>query len=164
MPEGSIATFQSSEQWKKFKNFNEVHSGSWHRSLIVSTLDGSTMEYLLDKNTKVRIAQPNLVIETEGSVLTYELESLAQIRYGRKYITTGMHGETIINGQSFRLDDGVLFFENLRDNSLIEIFTVDGKMVSSRRSSGNTQVSLGQFSSGVYFVKVNGESYKILKK
>ena len=164
VPEGCLEAYRSSEGWGKFAHIEETMGGGWRRSLIVSTLDGGAMEYLLDKHTKVRIDQPNLIIETDGSVLTYELESLSQIRYGRKYVTTGIHGEAIVNGQSFRMEDGALLFDNLRDNSLIEIYTVDGKAVMSRRCSGHTQVALGQLGNGVYFVKVNNETYKILKK
>lgn len=164
VPSGSLEAFRSDAGWGQFTNMEETVEGGWHRTLIVSTLDGGTMEYLLDKQTKVRIEQPNLVIETDGTVLTYELQSLSQIRYGRKYITTGIHGETVVNGQAFRMEDGVLLFDNLRDNSLVEVFTVDGKTVMSRHCSGRTSVTLDQFGTGVYFVKVNGETYKILKK
>lgn len=164
VPEGSLDLYRSAEGWSQFSRMEEILEGGWRRSLIVSTLDGGTLEYLLDKHTKVRIQQPNLVIETDGAVLTYELDNLSQIRYGRKYITTGVHGEAIVNGQSFRMEDGVLFFDNLRDNSLVEIYTIDGKAVMSRRCGGHAQVTLNQFSPGVYFVKVNGETYKILKK
>lgn len=164
VPEGSLAAYRSAEGWKSFAHIEEVQTGVWQRSLIVETRDGGTMEYLLDRRTKVRLEQPNLIIETEGTTLTYELDNLAQIRYGRKFITTGIHGEAIVNGQAFRMDDGVLFFDNLREGSLVEVYTVDGKAVMSRRCGGQAQLSLSQFPSGVFFVKVNGESYKILKK
>ncbi len=72
--------------------------GTWHKTIIVQTKDNATMEYVIDKDTKVRIERPNLVIETEGMVLTYELENMSQVRYGKKFIPTG--SETELKGTS----------------------------------------------------------------
>ena len=148
VPQGSLGAYRSDANWTNFSNIKELDGSKWQRTHIVQTRDGGTMEYLL----------------AEGTVLTYELENMSQLRYGRRHLATGIHGEAIVNGQAFRMNEGNLFFDDLRQNSLIEIYTVDGKMLSSRRASGQTQVSLGQLPTGVYFVKVNGESYKILKK
>ena len=53
-------------------------NGVWRQTIIVTTLDGTTMEYLIDKETKVKLEKPNLVIETENVVLNYELENMTR--------------------------------------------------------------------------------------
>lgn len=144
--------------------FSQDGGGTWRRTIIVTTLDGVTMEYLLDVNTKVKIAKPNLLIETEGVVLDYDLEQMAQIRYGRRLIPSGIDDASADDGQPFRWEDETIFFDRLEDNTLIEVFTTDGKLVISRRCSGNTRLPLRFLSDGVYIVKINHTTYKIQKR
>ena len=54
--------------------------------LLVSQTDGITREYLIDEKTRVKISKPNLVIQTDGQVLTYPLEDLKQLRYEEREI------------------------------------------------------------------------------
>lgn len=136
--------------------------GVWRKTIIVTTLDGTSLEYLIDENTKVRIEKPNLVIETEGVTLHHELEKMGQLRYGKRFITEGI--DEIVGNKPFSFDNETLFFDQLPENSLIEIFTTDGKKTYNRSCSGNTQVSLLTLSPGAYIVKVNSNTYKILKK
>ena len=139
-------------------------SGVWRQTIIVTTLDGTTMEYLIDKETKVKLEKPNLVIETENVVLNYELENMKQVRYGKKFVSTGINSATVENDQPFKLEDETLFFKDLPENSQIGIYTTDGKTVVSRQCSGEASLSLNSLPSGMYIVKINNESYKILKK
>lgn len=136
----------------------------WRSTIVVSTLDGTTMEYLIDKDTKVRIEKPNLIVETEGVVLYYELEQMAQVRYGKKRVPSGIEDMSIDAGQPFKWEDETLFFFQLPDETLIEVFTTDGKQVMSRRCSGNSQLPLRSLHNGVYLVKLNQSTYKILKR
>ncbi len=134
----------------------------WQRTIIVSTLDGTTMEYLIDKNTKVRMEKPNLVIETEGATLSYDLEKMGQLRYGRRLVTDGI--SEAASDKPFSFDNETLYFEQLPENSLIEVYTVDGKQTTSRLCSGSTQIPLRALSRGAYVVKVNNSTYKIVKR
>ena len=143
---------------------NAQRNVDWRKTIIVTTLDGTTMEYLIDKNTKVKIEKPNLVIETEGVVLTYELESMSQIRYGKKSVSNDIQHITNDDNQPFKVEDEIMFFDHLSENTLVEVFTADGKLVLSRRCSGNAQLSLSTLINGVYLVKVNQNTYKIIKR
>ena len=49
-------------------------------------------------------------------------------------------------------------------NTLIEMFTADGKQVLSRHCSGNAQLPLNSLTNGVYLVKINESTYKIVKR
>lgn len=137
--------------------------GTWQRTIIIATLDGATMEYLIDKDTKVTIEKPNLIIETEGVVLNYELEKMSQVRYGKMFMPTGI-GRTKAETPPFKWEDETIFFNHLLENTLIEVFTADGKQVMNQQCSGDAQLSLKQFPTGVYLIKMNQTTYKILKK
>lgn len=138
--------------------------GIWQKTIIVATIDGATMEYLIDSNTKVKVEKPYLVIETEGVVLNYELEKMAQVRYGKKFVPTGIGSVKAEDTQPFKWEDEIIFFDHLPENTLIEVFTADGKQVLSQRYSDNAQLSLKQLPIGVYLVRMNQTTYKILKK
>jgi len=136
--------------------------GVWHKTIIVKTLDGTTMEYLMDRQTKVTIVKPYLVIETEGTVVKYELESMAQLRYGKRFVPTGIKSATA-DGAPFEVADNAVKFNHLQTPTLVEVFTLDGKQVISKMLSGTTSISIAQLPSGVYLLKMNNETYKILK-
>ena len=141
----------------------QQEDGVWRKTIIVSTLDGTTMEYLIDADTKIRIEKPNLVIETEGVEINYELENLARFNYGKKFVSTGIGGVTV-NEQPFTWKDEVILFNQLPENTLIEVFTADGKQILSYRCTGEAQLPLANLSDGVYLVKVNQATYKIIKR
>ena len=164
VPVGCVDAYRNAQGWKEFKTIVEMEDGVWCPTIIVTTLDGATMEYLIDKNTKVKIAKPNLVIETDGLVLTYELESMSQVRYGRKLVTMGIPVVSVADDKPFKMENETLFLNGLAENTLVGVYNVEGKTVMSRRYSGNAQVSLNSLPSGVYFVKFNNETYKISKK
>jgi len=141
----------------------QQENGTWRKTIIVATLDGTTMEYLIDQNTKVRIEKPNLVVETEGVVLNFELENMSQVRYGQRWVSA-ISQTTMDNGQPFKWDNETIFFDNLPKNTQIEVIAADGKQVMSRQLSGETQLSLDKLTNGVYLVKVNQTTYKIIKR
>ena len=138
--------------------------GAWRTTIIIKTLDGGKAEYLIDKDTKVSLEQPNLVIETDGMVLTYELESMQQVSYGRKFIPSGIDSPAVDEGKPVVMDKELLFLSGLPENTLVGIYNAEGKTIMSSRYTGNAQVSLHGLPAGIYFVKFNNETYKILKK
>lgn len=138
--------------------------GVWRTTIIINTLDGGKAEYLIDKDTKVSIEQSNLVVETDGMVLTYALESMKQVNYGKKFISSGIDSPEIDGGKPVVMKKELLFLSGLPDNTLVGIYNAEGKTMMSQRCSGSAQVSLQMLPAGVYFVKFNNEIYKILKK
>ena len=80
---------------------NANGDGVWRKTIIFSTLDGTTMEYLIDANTKITVEKPNLVVETEGAVINIELDDMSKIQYGKKWvpIVVGKEQITISNAK-----------------------------------------------------------------
>lgn len=144
------------------ESYAQSDGSFWRKTIVVSTLDGTLMEYLIDRDTKIRLEKPYLIIETEGVNLSYELEKMGQLRYGQRLITNTITDNSIV--QPFSFDNETLYFNQLPPNSIIEVFTIDGKLTSSLHCGGSAQVSLSALSSGAYIVKVNESTYKILKK
>ena len=55
--------------------------------LIIDKTDGNIVEYMINENTKVKIAKPDLVIEMNGQLLTYPLAEVSQLRYDERMET-----------------------------------------------------------------------------
>ena len=84
-------------------------------------------------------------------VLTYALESMKQVNYGKKFISSGidspeMEGEPVA-------DEKEATPAGLPDNTLVGIYNAEGKTMMSQRCSGSAQVSLQMLPAGAYFVK-----------
>ena len=55
--------------------------------LIISMIDGSTVETMIDENTKINIAKPNLIIHCGRQMQTYLLDNLAHLSYEVRNVT-----------------------------------------------------------------------------
>lgn len=73
--------------------------------LLVTKNDGITREYLIDEDTKVSIEQPNLVIQTDGQVLSYPLEQLKRLRYVERRVALS---KSQMPGQEIETDSQTL--------------------------------------------------------
>lgn len=139
----------------------QSNNSVWKKTVIVATNDGSTMEYLIDENTKVTVEKPYLVIETEGIVANYELEKMGQLYYGKKLVDA-IDETTAKSTVSF--ENETLYFDHLPDNSIVCVFSTDGKQIINYRGSGKAHISLSSLAAGTYIVKANNNSFTILKK
>ncbi len=79
---------------------NTDGDGVWRKTIILSTLDGTTMEYLIDKDTKIIVEKPLFIIETEGTVINLELDNMQRIEYGKKFVASEDETVTISIGSS----------------------------------------------------------------
>ena len=55
--------------------------------LIVTMTDGTTKEYPIDEYSTVKIAKPNLFIQTNTETQVYDLELVANLRYDERMVT-----------------------------------------------------------------------------
>lgn len=127
-------------------------------TILVTTTDGTTMEYMVDENSKIRIQKPNLIIETDGMVLTYNLENMAQLRYGEREVST----RSITQDLNIPTV-GTVFLHGLEENTSIEVTDSKGGKVTKECLDGTTCVSLGNQPSGEYVIKAERQTIKIVK-
>ena len=128
-------------------------------TVLATTIDGITMECLIDENSKLKIEKPYLVIETDGMVMINCLENLAQLCYG--------HLE--VSAMSFLQDfdmplPGTVFLHGLNENALIEVTNTDGRVVMSQQGNDTVKVSFCNEPSGEYVIKVDNQTiFNIVK-
>ena len=91
-------------------------------TLLVTTRDGRTVEHIIDQNTRMSIEQPNLVIETGGTRLTYDLENTARLRYGHRYVSAAPSAPVVL------YEDGISPDADERPQYALFTYRNDGAM------------------------------------
>lgn len=130
-----------------------------YSTVLVTTNDGITLEYLLDENSRLMIAKPDFIIETDGMVMTYGLANMAQLSYGLRTVTldkstTPKHDVPTA---------GTILLHDLKENAVTEVVNADGNVVMSQQGNDNVKVSLGNQPAGEYVIKADSQTIKIFK-
>ena len=127
-------------------------------TVLVTTSDGVTMEYLIDENSNIKIEKPNLVIRSYDRVLTYELNNMTQLAYGQRVVSNEP-------GQEM-LKAGTIILHDLNDNASVKVTDSNGRMVMKRQGNadGNVMISLDNEPSGEYVISTQSQTIKIVKQ
>jgi len=70
--------------------------------ILITKMDSNIDEFMIDERTKVKIAKPNLIIESEGLEHTYLLEELKQFRYEERLINLNSNLAAPLNNEDDR--------------------------------------------------------------
>lgn len=129
-----------------------------YTTILVTTTDGLTVEYLIDENTRILFSNAKLMIKTDGIVFTSELKKIAQLRYGQREVSTV---------QILRKVDipmaGTVFLHGSKENTLTEVKSTDGRVIMEEHGYGPFKVWLGNEPSGEYVVNTDSQTINIVK-
>ncbi len=130
--------------------------------LVVVKKDGTESRFPLNRYPKVCVMDKNILIESEGQILTFETENTERIYYEPYIVTNIKNNETdepfiTINGKDVVLN-------NLTANATVEIYDINGQLLRSVKASQIVQMSLAKYPVGVYVVKANEKTFKILNR
>jgi len=133
--------------------------------LVVWQRDGQKEYYDLGEYPKTKFSGTDIVIETGVISVTYPLEKV--LRYTYETVPTGING-TQRDAMSIHIiyKDDVLKIYGLAPTTSVFVYATDGHLVASHAAGSETpvEISLSPLPHGVYFVKVNDVTYKILKQ
>lgn len=131
--------------------------------LVVWRTDGSKIVYSLSEQPKTTFTSEGVVITTNTVSVTYPLTQI--VKYTYEGIASGI--ESVTNdGRILVSQDGYNFkFSNLKENTLVQVYSVNGSLISTHKSEGKQiSISLRDHANGVYIIKVGDTSYKVIKK
>lgn len=131
--------------------------------LYVWTKDHNKVAYALSDNPKVTFSESCLEIESKGVVVNFPLENLDQITYVPEI--TGLK-ELSSEKEVMKIDEESLIFPDLHANSVFSLYKCDGSLIFNKviPNEGKYIYHLSNLTHGVYIVKVNGTTYKFLKR
>lgn len=142
-----------------------IYASEGFTTLIVWAKDGSKVAYQLKDKPILTFQGSDLVIKTNDLTVNYALKQMLRFTFEN----TQNVANTILsknNDIPFSMNTEYLLFPSLKKGSSVFIYSVDGKIVLKRTINYTSDVSIPiqQLQSGVYFVQVNGITYKIIKK
>lgn len=132
-------------------------------SLILLLKDGTTQTYELAEQPVITVVGTELKIVANHADVSIPLSDV--VRYTFQKRTTGID-EVDTNQKVIDYKDGVLTLSGLEVGTPISLYTIDGRLLQAHTvaDDGTYRQSLASLRQGVYVVKVNHKSYKIMKR
>ena len=132
-------------------------------SLILLLKDGTTQTYELAEQPVITVVGTELKIVANHADVSIPLSDV--VRYTFQKRTTGID-EVDTNQEVIDYKDGVLTLSGLEAGTPISLYTIDGRLLQAHTvaDDGTFRQSLASLRQGVYVVKVNHKSYKIMKR
>jgi hypothetical protein len=125
------------------------------RSIIVNKIDGTQTQINIVQNMQVTFAKSQITIGTQ----TFNRSDVANWTYSTASAVSTVKSDA---QKPFKQIGNVLSFNA---NASVMVFGVDGRMVISNPAViAGSNLSLDALANGIYIVKVNGNSFKIVKK
>ena len=125
--------------------------------------DGQTHTINLNEKPETTFKDGNLIITTLTATISYPLETVKRFVY-----FSGTDEIQNIKGEKFEISHNgkMLTFSGLDKDAEARIISASGLLVKRIpiAAQSKTQISLDDMPLGVYFIKVNGITYKILNR
>lgn len=132
--------------------------------LVVWAKDGTKVAYMLSEKPKITFTETDMVITANDIEVNYALENMVRFTYELNDNTAIRNIES--DEVSIKLDGESLLFSDLKANSSIAIYALNGTLVLKKtiRQDGEYAFSISNLNTGVYMVNVNSLTYKIVKR
>ena len=138
--------------------------GEDRKFLVVETKDHVKTAYMLADKTQVRFAGTNLRVVSTKADVTYQLSDILRFTYETRS-TTGI-SELRTTQAEVDYKDGQLVISGIKAGGSVNVYSLEGKLVKqlTAQRSGTYRLSLASLSKGVYIVKADNVTYKIMKR
>ena len=133
--------------------------------LVLLKKDGTKSYYDLHEEPVTTFANGQLVLTTSKTTAYFKLSEIARYTFEGAYDEIGKAkvraGETV-----YHQGRDVMSFEGLPRGTVVELYTADGRQLSSQKTSGDatTEISLTDQPAGTYYVKIGDAQYKFEKR
>lgn len=135
-------------------------------ALVVTTKNGmQTTFVLLQEEPMVKFEGQNLVVTTSQGVVNFALTDVQRFNYVN-LPATGIQEVEKTTQTDVSYEDGTLLLSQLKAGAQVGVYTMEGKLVHQLkpRHSGTFRVNLSSLPNGVYVVKADTLTYKIIKR
>lgn len=132
---------------------------------VIWSKTGTQVAYALIEKPKVTFTDTEVIITTNGVEANYDLEEMARFTYENNDITVSITNlET--NKSNYKITDESLLFYALKANSNVSVYSHNGTLIFKRTicQNGDYAFTVSNLEKGVYIIKVNELTYKIVIK
>lgn len=132
--------------------------------LMVWQTDGSYVVYSLDEKPITTFANDVLVLTTTKISVEYSMAKIS--RYTFETATNSIENLQTHRGVTVKQTEDKLIVYNLPKGKKCYVYTIDGKLQYSAKSTGQEQmlIPFGKYGAGAYIIKTDNITYKIMKK
>lgn len=133
-------------------------------SLVVLMKNGNTSTFELATKPQVTFDATNLMIHSEKEDVSIPLTDI--VRYWFKISDASGITEKDVDKSAIDYKGGTLVLSGLKAGTEVHVYAADGREVQAMtaRHDGTFRLSLSQLPTGVYIVKMNSTTYKIMKR
>lgn len=133
-------------------------------TLVVVLKNGSETAFFLKDKPNVTFEGTNLKVASDKETVTFALSDVLRFTYVKKD-PTGID-ETVVDPTKVSYEDGVLVISLLKQGAVVDIYSLDGKLLRQLKAShsGTYRLNLSELSKGLYLVKADNVTYKITKQ
>lgn len=138
--------------------------GADRNFLVVETKDHVLTTYMLADKPEVSFAEDGMHVKSTKGDFIYNLSDVLRFTY-KKQDPNGI-SEQRIEQASIDYDGGVLVVSGIKAGASVGIYAMDGKPVQQLTATrtGTYRISLSSLPQGVYLVKAENITYKIMKR
>ena len=134
------------------------------QTLIVQLKDGSQTAFFLKDKPQVTFDGPNLKVTSTAGDTSFALSDVLRFTYAKKD-PTGI-SETVTDPTGVNFQGDVLVISQLKANGDVNVYALDGKLLRQLKAShaGTYRLNLSELPAGLYLVKADNVTYKIVKR
>lgn len=142
--------------------FGVSAQGQHRDAMVVKTNGGETVNFYFDQKPEMTFSGENVEITAASNKVLYAMSEVAQIYFDEG---TGIEDTETVSDIRFYFAGDLLRAEGLEPESLIGIYSVGGVLMVNAQAdeNGAASISTEAFPQGIYIVRTNKISYKIVK-
>ena len=133
-------------------------------TLVVKLKNGAETTFFLKDKPNVTFEGTDLKVVSNKETVTFALSDVLRFTYVKKD-ASGID-ETVVDPTEVSYDGSVLVISQLKQGASVDIYSLDGKLVRQLKAyrSGTYRLSLSELPTGLYLVKADNITYKIMKQ
>lgn len=130
---------------------------------IVNMKDGKDVAYALADNPRVVTIGDVVKLVAKNVTVEYQLKNVSKFLLSSE--TTSIKSMAV-DGGTFSQTAGSLSLSGFPAGATVRVYAVNGSVVKSLAvgSNGQLDISLAQYPTGMYIIKVDGETFKFIKR
>ncbi len=135
-------------------------------TIIVMDNSGQITQYPIDESGKLRFLDDNIIIKSNVNAgeVTLPLASIKKISFGSDTDVNDVDNASSALSVYPNPTSDYVYVSYAEEGDDVEVYSWNGMLLGVQKYSDRTGVSLKSFPTGLYIVRLNGQSYKINKK
>lgn len=144
---------------------NMIKNDSEDPILVVWKADGTKAYYELNDMPETTFENGKLVVRTQSAMVEYPMSEVLRYTYDG-VDTKGVSKARGLHGAMVKREQNSVTIVNLKEGSQVQLFNSEGALLDTKTSNGEEPVfiSVANQPNGVYIVKYESQTFKLIKR